>query len=111
MASDAPIFVAEDVYERAGGVPVRLDAETAPLLKRERGDKDGVVEDVGSLCFAKRVPPIRPLDDGAFVPQREGKRVSSDKQANLVRIPLTTSRRRDCEEGLSLINIIACFLK
>ena len=49
------------------------------------------MKDVGSLSFVGRVPPVRPLDDDAFVPQREGERVSSDEQANLVRIPLTTS--------------------
>mmetsp|Transcript_33614 Transcript_33614/g.70682 ORF Transcript_33614/g.70682 Transcript_33614/m.70682 type:complete len:904 (-) Transcript_33614:36-2747(-) len=91
MASNVPIFVEEEICSRAGSVPVKLDSEKAVQIKEEYSGEDGAVKDMDTLSFANRVPPIRPLDDSAFSAQLEGERVSSERDSNLVRIPLTTN--------------------
>mmetsp|Transcript_10061 Transcript_10061/g.18092 ORF Transcript_10061/g.18092 Transcript_10061/m.18092 type:complete len:839 (-) Transcript_10061:153-2669(-) len=89
MASETPLFVEEEIYSRAGRVPVELDVETATVIKMDGENK--WVEDMDSLSFMNHVPPIRPLDESYFSSQLEGEKISSEKESNLVRIPLTTN--------------------
>jgi hypothetical protein len=91
MAAKAPIFVAEEIFSRAGSVPVKLDVNKASEIKSEYGNEDGWVQDMESLSFANRVPPICPTDESSFMTQVEGESVSSEKETNSVRIPMTTS--------------------
>ena len=91
MAAKAPIFVEGEIFSRAGSVPVKLDVNKASEIKSEYGNGDGWVQDMESLSFATRVPPICPTDESSFMTQVEGEGVSSDKDTNSVRIPMTTS--------------------
>ncbi|KAL7542861.1 hypothetical protein ACHAXR_012159 [Thalassiosira sp. AJA248-18] len=91
MASNAPIFVEEEICNRAGRVPVELDVEKAAAIKMENSGEDGRVKDMDSLSFANRVPLIRPSDESYFSIQLEGEKVSSERDSNSVRIPLTTN--------------------
>lgn len=90
LASEKPLFVEEELCNRAGSVPVKLDVRKAALVKSENESESKCIENLESLSFTNRVPPIRPLDE-SFSSQSEGERVQSEEESNLVRIPLTTS--------------------
>lgn len=81
MASGMPVFVEGSVYDRAGGIQVELDSDAASLV---------VAENRTLLSVTDRVPPVRP-SDGTYLPRVEGERVTSEKESNLVRIPMTTN--------------------
>jgi len=81
MASGMPVLVERVVYDRAGGIQVELDSDAASSV---------VAENRTLLSVTDRVPPVRP-SDGPYLPQVEGERVTSEKESNLVRIPMTTN--------------------
>jgi len=92
VASRKPLLVEGEVCDRAGRVPVELDVRRAASIRREKGGgEENRVEGTESLSFAQRVPPLRPSGEYDLSSQSEGERVSSERESNLVRIPLTTN--------------------
>jgi len=92
MATNMPIFVEEDIHARAGQVEVELDIEQANSIKEDNGNEENqVVESMDSLSFINRIPLVRPIDESFLTIQIEGERISSEKESNRVRIPLTTN--------------------
>jgi len=92
MAANMPIFVEEDIHTRAGQVEVELDIEQADSIKEDNGIEDNqVVESIESLSFINRIPLVRPIDESYLSARVEGERISSEKESNQVRIPLTTN--------------------
>ena len=68
---------------------MELDLETVTDIKMDGENK--WVEDMDSLSFVNRVPPICPLDESYFSSQLEGEKISSEEESNLVRILLMTN--------------------
>ena len=100
MAAKMPIFVQEDIHNRAGKVQVKLDVDEAATVKMDNsgvgGDDDNntqAVVNMESLSYINRVPLIRPLDESYFTTSSryEGEAISSEEESNIVRIPLTTN--------------------
>lgn len=92
IASGAPVFVEEEICQRAGSVLVNLDVDTAASVKMEYCDTDNSsVKDIETLSFVNRVPPIRPVDESYFTTRLEGERISTENESNQVRIPMTTN--------------------
>jgi len=92
MAANMPIFVEEDIHTRAGQIEVELDIEQADSIKEDNGNEENqVVESMDSLSFTNRIPLVRPIDESYLSSQVEGERISSEKESNQVRIPLTTN--------------------
>ena len=86
MAAGLPIHMERDIWERAGSVSVELDFAEASKVKME------MTQGYGSrINVMDRLPILRPLEGFEFLSQVEGERVSSQKQSNTVRIPLTTN--------------------
>lgn len=79
LASRLPIYVEEDTYNRAGGVPVELDIDIAVAAEIENAP----------LSVTNRMPPVRLVNP--YLPQIEGDRVTSEKESFRVRIPLLTT--------------------
>ena len=96
MALAMPLFVEEAICNRAGRVSIEMDLDRASIIKMENNGENGgednrVKKDVESLSFVNRMPPIRPLDESHIPSQLEGEKISSERDANSVRMPLTTN--------------------
>ncbi|KAL7545258.1 hypothetical protein ACHAWF_008606, partial [Thalassiosira exigua] len=84
LAAGKAVYVEGKIRERAGRVPLELDVERAREVRDDAGAS-------GVVSYANRVPPLRPADGYPFTIQLEGERVSTDEEANAIRIPLTTN--------------------
>jgi hypothetical protein len=91
LSSGVPIFVEEDLYERAGGRSAELDIESVEEVAASFVTFVNTTIDVGVGAAINRIPPVRPMDEFLLSPQIEGGRVSSESESNRLRIPLTTS--------------------
>jgi len=87
LASGMPLFVEVGLYERAGRRSAELDVESVSTI----ATYGNATSDDGVGAAMNRIPPIRPLEGSFFSLQTEGDRVSSAKESDLVRIPLTTN--------------------
>ena len=90
IAANMPIFVEQDIRDRAGKVEVEMDVKETASIKIDNGGESNQVEDMDSLSYYNRVPLVRPLDE-SFASKFEGERISSQREEDVVRVPLTTN--------------------
>ena len=90
IAANMPIFVEKDIHNRAGQVEVEMDVKETASIKIDKGGESNQVEDIDSLSYYNRVPLVRPLDE-SFASKFEGERISSQREEDVVRVPLTTN--------------------
>jgi hypothetical protein len=79
LETELPLYLGKYIWGKAGGIPVEVDFDEAT--------KVGVN---GTIPAMSRLPILRPLKNGLVV-SMEGERVSTENEANSVRIPLPTT--------------------
>jgi hypothetical protein len=79
LETGSPLYVESEIWERAGGIPVKIGLDETPKVGKKN-----------SISVTNRLPLLRPVHGFSAV-SVEGEKVSSEKEANLVRIPLPSS--------------------
>ncbi|KAL7479466.1 hypothetical protein ACHAW6_005190 [Cyclotella cf. meneghiniana] len=79
LETGSPLYLESEIWERAGGIPVEIGLDETPKVGHNF-----------SISMTNRLPLLRPVRGFSAV-SVEGEKVSSEKEANLVRIPLPSS--------------------